>query len=204
MKWHRRAAHHSSLSLGRDPMSQPLPGQTWLDETTWHQVQELVPIACVDIIPLRTPASSDSMSIGLIRRHTPHQGERWCVVGGRVLRNESLAEAVTRHLHETLGSEIDFDTSSAPLFIAEYFTTRRPGFLYDPRQHAIAATYAFEIRGEPRASGEASRFQWFHSASLPPRDEFGFQQDLVVEKALTALGVKPESLRFRQKSDPLV
>ena len=79
--------------------------QGWLPESAWRLVQSLVPIACVDIVCIQD-AGAVPKTVGLIRRHTPYQGERWGLVGGRILLNESLTQAVERQLQITLGPTV--------------------------------------------------------------------------------------------------
>ena len=157
----------------------------WLNPEQYRLVQASVPIVCVDIVPLKMNGSAID-AIGLILRDTPHQGRRWCLVGGRVLRDESLAQAAARHLRETLGNAIRFslDPDIQPVYVSQYFPTPRPPGVLDPRQHSVAMNYLVPIEGEVRAGGEAHQFQWFPPTSLPTPTEFGFQQDLVLAECL--------------------
>jgi ADP-ribose pyrophosphatase YjhB (NUDIX family) len=159
----------------------------WLDASDWKWVQDTMPIACADAVPVRLGTDGKTIEqIGLIYRNTPHQGMRWCMVGGRMWRNESFAEAITRQLRETLGPLIRFqiDPNRQPDFVVQYFTSPRPiGFL-DPRQHAITLAYVDPIEGEITAMGEAESFKWFDSDALPPADQFGFEQDVVIRECL--------------------
>ena len=166
----------------------------WLDDAEWKRVQQAVPIVCVDVLPLRKGRDGIE-SVGLIYRDTPHQGRRWMLVGGRLLRNESLAEAAARQLRETLGSGVRFqiDPQAQPLYLAQYFTVARELGQVDPRQHAVTANYAIAIEGGPVASGEAISFEWFPPDRLPPRGAFGFEQDQVVEACLSRLGLPPRA-----------
>ena len=166
----------------------PMPQTQWLPARQWRQIQQTVPICCVDVLVLRLkPATKRSIDrVGLISRTTPHQGVRWCTIGGRLHRNESFAEAVQRQLHETLGTAITFDlhTIDQPLYVAQYFTTARPVGIVDPRQHAIGLTFALPIAGDPQPQGEALSFQWFPPTKLPSARQFGFGQRKVVAECL--------------------
>ncbi|MEO7002122.1 MAG: DUF4916 domain-containing protein, partial [Ktedonobacterales bacterium] len=70
----------------------------WLELTEWERIQKCVPIICVDILPVRFARQRQQrpLALGLIRRDTPHQGQRWCLIGGRVLYGESLGDAIER------------------------------------------------------------------------------------------------------------
>jgi hypothetical protein len=106
-----------------------------------------------------------------------------------MLYGESLGNAVQRQLHSTLGEEVDFQIASAsqPTYVAQYRPFIGDGFQLDPRQHAIGLTYCIEVAGVPRAQGEAIAFDWFEPKALPQPQEFGFQQDHVVEACLKRL-----------------
>ena len=157
----------------------------WLSPEEYKRVQETVPIVCVDIVPLRRKGGTPE-SIGLILRDTPSQGRRWCLVGGRVLRDETLTDAVARHLRHTLGDRIRFglDPDAQPIYVAQYFTSRTPPGLIDPRQHSVAMTYCIDIEGPVKAQGEAHEFNWFDPQRLPAPAEFGFEQDRVLDECL--------------------
>jgi ADP-ribose pyrophosphatase YjhB (NUDIX family) len=161
---------------------------TWLSEALWKQVQASVPVTCVDILPLRL-VDGRVRDVGLIHRETPHQGRRWCLVGGRLLRNESLVEGVGRQIRETLGAQMRFalPPDAQPAYVTQYFTIERPEGALDPRQHAIGLTYAVALEGEARAAGEAHDFQWFAIGALPRPDEWGFEQDRVTRAVLARL-----------------
>lgn len=158
----------------------------WLNPQDWKLVQDSVPICCVDVVPIKRSEGGNVAQVGLILRDTPHQGRRWCIVGGRMLRNETLAEAATRQLRQTLGDAVTFRIApdAQPHFVAQYFTAPRDVGLFDPRQHAIGMTFLLELDGPAIAQGEAFEFRWFDVNSLPPSDDFGFGQDEVVRACL--------------------
>jgi ADP-ribose pyrophosphatase YjhB (NUDIX family) len=159
----------------------------WLDDSDWKWVQDTLPIACCDVVPVQMIGNGQTIEkIGLIYRDTPHQGMRWCMVGGRMYRNESMAEAATRQLRETLGPEVQFqiDPQAQPDFVVQYFTSTRPVGFLDPRQHAITLAFVIPITGKIAAMGEAASFQWFDPTDLPPADEWGFSQNVVVQKCI--------------------
>jgi ADP-ribose pyrophosphatase YjhB (NUDIX family) len=159
----------------------------WLADDDWKWAQDSLPIACADVVPVRLDDAGKSIEqIGLIFRQTPHQGRRWCMVGGRMWRNESLAEAAGRQLRETLGPAVQFeiDANRQPDFVAQYFTTSRSIGFVDPRQHAITLVIVVPIAGEITAMGEAESFRWFSPDDLPKPGEWGFGQDRVVENCV--------------------
>jgi ADP-ribose pyrophosphatase YjhB (NUDIX family) len=166
----------------------------WLDPEEWHQIQHLVPIACVDVLPLHLSDDDQEtiQRVGLIFRETPHQGRRWCLVGGRLCRNESFPEAISREIRDALGDQVQFtlEADIQPDYVAQYFPISKELGGFDPRQHAVGLTFCVSIRGNVHAQGEALSFSWFHRSKLPAPEEFGFNQDRVVVGCLARLGLK--------------
>jgi len=162
---------------------------TWLDDSDWKRIQTLLPIVTVDALVLE---ESDPPRVGLILRETP-EGRRWNLVGGRIRRGESVAEALRRELHDALGerAEFDLDPDPQPAFVAQYGPFEREPFARDPRKHAVGLTFAVGVRGEVEPQHEALDFRWFELAALPPREEWGFEQDRVAEATLRAVGFVP-------------
>jgi ADP-ribose pyrophosphatase YjhB (NUDIX family) len=155
----------------------------WIPEAAYKRISAAVPIVCVDLLPM----SQDGTRVGLILRNTYEGGQGWCLLGGGVLINESLQEALARHVATTLGG----DASISPGTIRygetfEYFSVRRAGELYDPRKHAVALTYSGEVTGKFEPQDEALDFDWFSVDSLPDAPAFGFGQDRVVHALLTS------------------
>ena len=134
-------------------------GDRWIPEAEYELIRARVPILCVDFIPL---SLDQPPMIGLIRRETYDDRQGWCLVGGAVLRDEPLLTAVERHLHATLGDEIQLDSGTLRLLdIIEYFTKPGHGQFHDPRKHSVAPTYFGRCSGLVQPCGEALEFRWF-------------------------------------------
>src|SRR5580693_2747074 len=112
-------------------------GDQWMPDEDYEFIQARVPILCVDV--LLSP-NDDPRQVALIRRAAP-DGDAWCLIGGRVLRNEHLPAAVERHVAANLGPAVRVDRSTLRLgAVVEYFTEPDMGDFYDPRKHAVALT----------------------------------------------------------------
>lgn len=159
----------------------------WLGERDWRAVQGWVPIACVDVLPIRE--HPDATQIGLILRDTPLEGRKWCLIGGRLLRDETFAVAIRRQVHEALGQAADtaVPRDPQPLYVAQYMTTGSLDFGFDPRQHAIGLIFATELQGEVEPQGEAHDFRWFDASRLPSGDEIGFNQLPILKQCAARL-----------------
>jgi ADP-ribose pyrophosphatase YjhB (NUDIX family) len=154
----------------------------WLPEDDWQRIQDSVPVACVDVLIWRPHMASGGREVGLILRDTPHEGQRWCLVGGRLLLDECLVDAVRRQVWDTLATE-PVEVAPQPLHVAEYARESRQG-PHDPRKHAIGMTWAVQLSGTPAARGEGRDFRWFAQEDLPV---LGFGQQDVVMSVLGAL-----------------
>ena len=160
----------------------------WLSEEDWRAVQQRVPIPCVDVLPVRK-GRAGMHEVGLIFRDTPHQGQRWCLIGGRLLLNELFRAAIVRQIREALGSAVKcvLERSLQPLFVIEYLSRQRRGCPFDPRQHAVGLIFSARITGTVSPSGEALDFRWFDVRQLPKESAFGFGQARVVAECIRRL-----------------
>ena len=144
----------------------------WLDDETWAAVQKVVPIACVDLVPVRGKA--EDQRIGLIRRQTPFDGRSmWCQIGGRIRLDETVRAALLRHLHETLtGVTWDPPLDPQPDYVMQWFpvppTDAPARYGLDPRRHAVALSFRADLSGDPSIvpGGEAMNFAWLTVADL--------------------------------------
>jgi ADP-ribose pyrophosphatase YjhB (NUDIX family) len=155
------------------PVSTAEGAQSLLSDDEWQWASQHLPIACVDILPIRRSSTGRTTHVGLIRRDSP-MGQRWCHLGGRVWLGESLADAATRHLQDSITETELSALAPGPYFVNQYFQTPRPGMGLDPRKHAIASCYLAEFPGEshPIAHGvEALEFQWFAMDNIPSQSE---------------------------------
>lgn len=163
----------------------------WWDSDEWERIQKGLPIACVDVLPVRFSSGGEKRleMVGLILRDTPHQGRRWCFVGGRILYGESLGDAITRQVVSTLGDSVGFhvDPNQQPLYVGQYLPYASANFGFDPRKHALGLTYGLEITGTIVPCGEAISFEWFHPEELPLPNEWGFFQDRIASACINQL-----------------
>jgi ADP-ribose pyrophosphatase YjhB (NUDIX family) len=160
-------------------------GDRWIPDEEYRMIRDRVPIVCVDLLPM---TNESTPRVGLISRQTYNHRQGWCLIGGAVLIDESLDNAVARHLKATLGISMSIVPGTLRMIVvAEYFRQPWPESLYDPRKHAVALTHVGVCSGNPEPVGEASDFQWFSIDSLPLPAEFGFGQDRVVHRLIEAI-----------------
>lgn len=143
----------------------------WLSPPELAVARSLVPIACVDLLPFRR--REGEVEFCLIERNVPGTVSTvgWALVGGRVWHDESLPEAIERHLLASLGDDVTWSSPdpTVPHGAMQYFPDPQGRGQVDPRQHAIALMWAVSIGGCPSPRGEALNASWFRSP--PQQDE---------------------------------
>lgn len=170
-----------------------LPPRGFLPAEEYARIRASVPLACVDALPFRRPPAGGA-EVLLIRRTQRSERTGWALVGGRILIDESIAEAARRHLRETLGGGVEIAERSwrVPDEVAEY----RRGIpheddadgTYDPAQHSVALNYLVELGGEPELGGEALESRWFPLDGLPERGEVVFGQHSLIARLAASIG----------------
>jgi ADP-ribose pyrophosphatase YjhB (NUDIX family) len=154
----------------------------WLGDEELAEARRLVPIFCVDVLLWRR--GSGSLEFGLIERLDAYGEPTWNLIGGRVRRDEPIAEAIRRHIENAIELPgFEPPDPRRPDVLTEYLHRDAPvassgDVPFDPRQHAVAVGYLVEVRGDAdlRPGGEARDFRWFAAADLPPADAIGFGQ----------------------------
>ena len=139
----------------------------WVNESEWACAQEWVPILCVEAVLVR--GAHDSLQVGLIQRYSPFGTDPvWCQIGGRVMRNEVLTSALTRHISGAVSDvSVDLGTDPQPLYVMQFLPSgpvaEAPWAGTDPRKHSVSLCYLVSVSTDPvcRTGGEALNFKWF-------------------------------------------
>jgi ADP-ribose pyrophosphatase YjhB (NUDIX family) len=175
-----------------DDLATPTPSAGWMSTSDLASARSHMPIVYVDAIPVRTDASGDVVSVGLLLR----MGERGLtrsIVSGRVLYHERVRDALLRNIEKDLGPVAlpQIPGSPQPFTVAEYMPT--PGItpFHDPRQHAVSLAYVIPVNGDCRPQQDALEIAW-----LTPEEacgdavgaEFINGQGALVRQAMAWLG----------------
>jgi ADP-ribose pyrophosphatase YjhB (NUDIX family) len=154
----------------------------FLPAEAFDWVRRRVPLVCVDLLPWRR--FEQGLEVLLIKRRQRSERTGWALVGGRIMLDETIAEAADRHLRETLGDGVRAEPRSfdRPDEVAEY--QRGPGPIgeatFDPSQHSVALNYCVEVDGEVDAGGEALDLRWYAPVALPGPDDIVFGQHALI------------------------
>lgn len=141
---------------------------SFLPEPFYAQIEQSMPIACVDFVSFQQSAG---FRVGLIKRESPF-GVVWCHLGGRIRRGETVAQALRRHASETLGVDLALPADPQPDYVYQWFPPEiapADGVDHgdDPRKHAIGLSFVVEMAGDPQPANEATDFAWHSVDSLP-------------------------------------
>ncbi|TQK18619.1 ADP-ribose pyrophosphatase YjhB (NUDIX family) [Microbacterium sp. SLBN-154] len=141
---------------------------TYLPAERYRLVEDTMPIACVDFFPQQPDTRAE---VGLILRDSPF-GKVWCHLGGRILRGESIRQALLRHAKDTLDVTLRLPRDPQPLDVYQWFPpddtpADSDDHGVDPRKHAIGLSFIIELEGAPEPRNEADDFAWFPSEDLP-------------------------------------
>jgi ADP-ribose pyrophosphatase YjhB (NUDIX family) len=138
---------------------------------------------------VRTDHLGQVEKVGLLLRARADRTISRAIVSGRVLHNETVREALWRHLTKDLGSESDpqLPASPVPFTVAEYFPDARKSGFHDPRQHAVALVFLVPVAGECAPAQDAIEFTWMTCEEvLSPlvADEMTGGHDRIIRLAL--------------------
>lgn len=151
----------------------------WMSEQEYHLVTQKTPIPTVNLVILRKKGGL--WEVLLLIRKTGYAKGRWCMIGGRVWRRETLKKAIDRQIAD-LGVKINILSPFNPNF---------PSFIddrnnQDKTKHPISIVYPAEIiSGKVREEGgEYKGFKWFPINNLP---KIAYGQKLQIQKTLEQL-----------------
>ena len=134
----------------------------WLGPADIDRTRSQMPIAYVEIVPVRTDDLGRIAQIGLLLRVADDGSIERTLITGRVLFHETLREAIARNVAKDLGDIAlpVLPQSLQPFTVAEFFPTPGMSEYYDPRQHAIALCYVVTIAGDCKPQDETLDVEW--------------------------------------------
>ena len=161
----------------------------YLPDDVYATVTKSVPIICVDLIPVRKNGGG-KWEIGVITRATGSQAGKVALIGGRIGYDESVIDAVRRHLTTDCGIDkfmfLSCNEVNRPFSIEQYIHRKdAKNSTYDPTKHAISLTYLMEIDKVPKPKNEARDFLWIQNTGIP--EMTAFNQNVVMRKAFEFL-----------------
>lgn len=165
----------------------------WLEPDGLEAARDLVPMVYVEAVPVRVDHLGRIERIGLLLGPQPDGTMSRAIVSGRVLYDETIREALWRHLTKDLGPDAapQLPAGVAPFTVVEYFRDPSRSGFHDPRQHAVALCFVVPVEGECRPSQGALEFSWLtpeEALSGVNGSELSQGHDRLVRRALAHCG----------------
>jgi len=165
----------------------------WLAPERLDAAREQVPMVYVEAVPVRVDHLGRIERIGLLLRAQPDGTISRAIVSGRILHDETIREALWRHLTKDLGPDAapQLPTGNAPFTVVEYFPDPSRSGFHDPRQHAVALCFIVPVEGECSPSQDALEFSWLtpdEAVGSHVTSELSDGHDRLVRRALAHCG----------------
>lgn len=124
----------------------------------YKQIIEVLPILCVDVIVKNTR----NECLLIKRANEPRKGE-WWVIGGRLLKGETLEQAVIRKVWEETGLKVD---AGHPIGYYEDVSQENP-FGLTERLHAVSVVFSTVVDDHQQIRLDDQSLDWKYSKELP-------------------------------------
>jgi ADP-ribose pyrophosphatase YjhB (NUDIX family) len=172
---------------------EPEVKSTWLTDEEIDLYRGRMPLVYVDAVPVRVDDNGVVTHVGLLLRMMPDGTVSRAVVSGRILYNETVRDALLRHLEKDLGPVARplLPPQASPFTVVEYFPDPSVTGFHDPRQHAVSLAFVVPIFGECAPSSDFLDVAWITpEEALSPlvRAEMTGGQDRLVRMALAYVG----------------
>ena len=124
----------------------------------YQQIIEVLPILCVDVVVKNTLGEC----LLIKRANEPRKGE-WWVIGGRLLKGETLEEAVVRKVREETSLDVE---AGHPVGYYEAVSQENP-FGLVPRLHAVSVVFSTVVDDGQQIKLDDQSLDWQYSKELP-------------------------------------
>ena len=142
---------------------------SFIPEEEYARIMNVLPILCVDV------AVQDAKGQYLLirRANEPLKGQ-WWVIGGRVMKGETLEQAAVRKVREEAGMNV---CSVKPIGYYEDVSEMNPLGLSSP-QHSVSVVFSARFDDHQQVRLDSQSTEWKYSDELPA----GFRIKTFVEK----------------------
>ncbi len=124
----------------------------------YKQIIEVLPILCVDIVIKNTRGEY----LLIKRANEPRKGQ-WWVIGGRLLKGETLEEAVVRKVWEETSLNVE---AVHPIGYYEAVSQENP-FGLAPRLHAVSVVFSTVVDDGQQIRLDEQSIDWKYARELP-------------------------------------
>jgi colanic acid biosynthesis protein WcaH len=124
----------------------------------YNQIIEVLPILCVDVVITNTRGEY----LLIKRANEPRKGQ-WWVIGGRLLKGETLEQAVLRKVWEETSLKVE---TVHPLGYYEAVSQENP-FGLAPRLHAVSVVFSAVVGDHQQIRLDDQSMDWKYFKELP-------------------------------------
>jgi len=129
----------------------------------YNQIIEVLPILCVDVVITNTGGEY----LLIKRANQPRKGQ-WWVIGGRLLKGETLEEAVVRKVLEETSLRVE---AVSPIGYYEALSQENP-FGLAPCLHAVSVVFSAVVDGGQPIRLDDQSLDWRYAKELPAEFRF--------------------------------
>jgi colanic acid biosynthesis protein WcaH len=131
-----------------------------IPDEKYGEIIEVLPILCVDIV-----VQNAGGEFLLIKRANEPMKGQWWPIGGRVLKGETLEQAVIRKIKQETALEVN---AIRPIGYFETVADRSPlGFPF--QYHAVSVVFTAVIGGQQQIRLDDQSTEWKFARELPDR-----------------------------------
>ncbi len=131
---------------------------SFIPEEEYARIMEVLPVLCVDVV-----VQNSRNEYLLIRRANEPLKDQWWVIGGRVLKGETLEQAAIRKVREEVGLKVDF---VEPIGYYEDTFETNPFGLPTPL-HSVSAVFSASGDDHQQVRLDDQSTDWKYSDELP-------------------------------------
>ena len=129
----------------------------FIPKEEYARIMGVLPILCVDVA-----VQNSKGEYLLIRRANEPLKDQWWVIGGRVLKGETLEQAAVRKVREEVGLDVG---SVKPIGYYEDVSETNPFGLSTP-QHSVSAVFSASV-DDQQVRLDSQSTEWKYSDQLP-------------------------------------
>ena len=151
-----------------------VPKSKWIPDKLFREIRKSIPIACVDLIVLRV--KNKKIETLFIKRAIYPELGKWCLIGGRIIRGESLGDTIRRQVKTELGVSVKIIkpwNETFPIMALSDDTS-------DIQKQFVVLVYPVIISGGnlKKSGPEFSEAKWFSIKKLPKILGFAHKKEL--------------------------
>jgi len=130
----------------------------FIPEEEYARIMGVLPILCVDVV-----VQNSKCEYLLIRRANEPLKDLWWIIGGRVLKGETLDQAAARKVREEVGLTV---SSVQPIGYYEDVCETNPFGLSSP-QHSVSVVFSATVDQHQKVKLDNQSTDWKYSTELP-------------------------------------